>query len=123
MNKNELVKEIVQRVKGTNSKGAKATKESGGTTGSGGTHLKPVDTFLDAFFGTVSDELRKKGKVTLVGFGTFTVAKRKEKRGVNPKTGAKITIKGKSVPVFKPGKKLKMVVNYAETKSLSRKGV
>ncbi len=65
---------------------------------------------VNAFIETVSDELKGKGKVTLVGFGTFAVAHRKTKSGVNPKTGAKITIAAKDVPVFKPGKALKEVV-------------
>ena len=55
-------------------------------------------------------ELKGKGKVTLVGFGTFAVAHRKQKTGVNPKTGQKITISAKDVPVFKPGKALKEMV-------------
>ena len=56
---------------------------------------------------TVSDELKKKGNVTLVGFGTFKVSHRAAKVGVNPRTGAKINIKAKDVPVFKAGKGLK----------------
>ena len=73
------------------------------------TKLKLSDTekLVNAFIETVSDELQGKGKVTLVGFGTFGVAHRKQKTGVNPKTGAKITIAAKDVPVFKPGKALK----------------
>jgi DNA-binding protein HU-beta len=55
----------------------------------------------------VSISLKKKGKVTLVGFGTFAVAHRKAKLGINPKTGQKISIKAKYVPVFKAGKALK----------------
>ncbi|MCK5005579.1 MAG: HU family DNA-binding protein, partial [Candidatus Aminicenantes bacterium] len=59
------------------------------------------------FIDTVTEELKNKGKVTLVGFGTFSIAHRKEKTGVNPKTGKKIKIKSKNVPVFKAGKALK----------------
>jgi DNA-binding protein HU-beta len=65
---------------------------------------------VNAFIETVSEELKDQGKVTLVGFGTFAVANRKAKTGVNPKTGAKITIPAKKVPVFKAGKALKEMV-------------
>jgi len=69
--------------------------------------LSDTENMVNAFIDSVSGELKKKGKVTLVGFGTFSVAHRKQKIGVNPKTGAKITIKAKDVPVFKAGKALK----------------
>jgi len=72
--------------------------------------LSDTEKLVNAFIETVSDELKGKGKVTLVGFGTFGVAHRKQKTGVNPKTGAKITIKAKDVPVFKAGKALKEMV-------------
>lgn len=51
--------------------------------------------------------LRRKDKITLTGFGTFYVAKRKARKGRNPQTGAEILIKAASVPRFKPGKQLK----------------
>lgn len=72
-------------------------------------NLKVSDTerLVNAFIETVSEELSRKGKVTLVGFGTFAVAHRKQKTGVNPKTGDKINIKAKDVPVFRAGKALK----------------
>jgi DNA-binding protein HU-beta len=89
MNKTELVKEIARKAK---------------------LKLSDTEKLVNAFIGTVSDELKGKGKVTLVGFGTFGVAHRKQKTGVNPKTGAKITIGAKDVPVFKPGKALKEMV-------------
>ena len=65
---------------------------------------------IDGFIGAVSDSLKAKENVTLVGFGTFAVAHRREKQGVNPKTGARITIAAKDVPVFKAGKALKEIV-------------
>jgi len=49
----------------------------------------------------------KKGPVTLVGFGTFLVRKRKARAGRNPQTGETIQIKAKKAPAFKPGKELK----------------
>jgi len=69
--------------------------------------LKATECFVNALIKTVSEKLKKKVKVTLVGFGTFSVAHRKEKRGVNPKTGEKIKINSKDVPPFKPEKELK----------------
>ena len=66
-----------------------------------------VDSILDA----IKDSLKKGEKVTLVGFGTFEVASRAARDGVNPRTGKKITIKASKVPRFKAGKALKEVVN------------
>lgn len=65
-----------------------------------------VSTVLDS----VKKALKKGEAVTLVGFGTFKVAKRKARTGVNPKTGAKIKIPAKKVPVFKAGAELKKAV-------------
>lgn len=62
---------------------------------------------LGSFTTTVTKSLKKGNKVTLVGFGTFSVAKRKARNGVNPQTGAKIKIKARKVPKFTCGKALK----------------
>lgn len=61
---------------------------------------------LDAFVETVSKELKKNGKLGLVGFGTFAVAKRKAREGRNPQTGKAIKIPAKKVVKFKAGKGL-----------------
>ena len=61
---------------------------------------------LDSFTGAVIKTLKGGGKVTLVGFGTFMVSKRKARKGRNPKTGAEIKIKAKTVARFKAGKEL-----------------
>jgi len=50
---------------------------------------------------------KKDGKVSLVGFGSFSVAHRKARNGINPKTKKAIKIPARKVPVFKAGKKLK----------------
>jgi DNA-binding protein HU-beta len=63
--------------------------------------------FLDAFTETVTDALKGDDKVTLVGFGTFSVAGRKARKGRNPRTGKEITIPGGKAPKFKAGKGLK----------------
>ena len=63
---------------------------------------------LDSFMTTVTKALKKKnGKVTLVGFGTFSKVRQKARKGRNPQTGAAIKIKAKNVVKFKAGKKLK----------------
>ncbi|MBA7559476.1 DNA-binding protein HRm [subsurface metagenome] len=61
---------------------------------------------LDSYIANVTNELKKNGKLGLVGFGTFSVVKRKARIGRNPQTGAKIEIKAKNVVKFKAGKTL-----------------
>jgi DNA-binding protein HU-beta len=61
---------------------------------------------LDSFTEAVTKTLKGGGKVTLVGFGTFMVSKRKARKGRNPQTGAEIKIKAKTVARFKAGKEL-----------------
>ena len=56
---------------------------------------------LGGFLGGVTDSLKKGSKVTLVGFGTFSVAKRAAREGRNPQTGKKIKIKATKVVKFK----------------------
>lgn len=65
---------------------------------------------LDSFTTTVTKALKKGGKVTLVGFGTFSVTKRKARKGRNPQTGEVIKIKAKKVPKFSAGAGLKKSV-------------
>jgi DNA-binding protein HU-beta len=65
-------------------------------------------TALNSFMEGVTKALKKKnGKVTLVGFGTFSKSRRKARKGRNPQTGQPIKIKACNVVKFKPGKKLK----------------
>lgn len=61
---------------------------------------------LDAFTTAVTKTLKSGGKVTLVGFGTFSVSKRAARNGRNPQSGAVIKIKAKKVAKFKAGKEL-----------------
>jgi len=61
---------------------------------------------LDSFVDAVAKSLKKGDKVTLVGFGTFSVSKRAARNGRNPQTGAVIKIKAKKVAKFKAGKEL-----------------
>ena len=62
---------------------------------------------LDSMIRSVAKTLKKGDKVTLVGFGTFSVAKRKARMGRNPQTGEAIKIKARRVPKFSPGKALR----------------
>lgn len=66
---------------------------------------------LKAFTDAVSDELKKGGKVQLVGFGTFEVSERAARVGKNPQTGAEVKIPACKAPKFKAGKALKDSVN------------
>lgn len=61
---------------------------------------------LDAFISTVTKTLKAGDKVSLVGFGTFSVAERAERTGINPSTKAAITIPAKRVAKFKVGAEL-----------------
>lgn len=61
---------------------------------------------LESYVGTVAKELKKNGKIGLVGFGTFSVVKRKAREGRNPQTGKKIKIPAKKVVKFRVGKAL-----------------
>jgi len=62
---------------------------------------------IDTAFGLISKELKKGGKVTLTGFGTFDVGKRRARAGVNPRTGEKIKIAATKMPRFRPARSLK----------------
>lgn len=88
MNKADLINEVARVV---------ATKKAA---------QDAVDTVLT----NIAKALKKKQDVTLVGFGTFKVSKRKARKGRNPQTGAEIKIKAKNVPKFIPGKALKAAV-------------
>ena len=62
---------------------------------------------VDTVFSSITKALKKKDTVTLVGFGTFKVDKRKARKGRNPQTGEEIKIKARKVAKFVPGKALK----------------
>jgi len=86
MNKAELVEEV---------------------SGKAGLTKKETQNVIDAMTETIGDTLSRGEKVTLVGFGTFQVANRKARRGVNPQTRESIQIPAKKVPKFAPGKGLR----------------
>ncbi|MFA7291702.1 MAG: HU family DNA-binding protein [Rhodocyclaceae bacterium] len=89
MNKSELIEQIA--------KSADISKAAAGRA-------------LDATVSAVKASLKKGGEVSLVGFGTFYVAKRAARNGRNPQTGATIKIKAAKVPKFRAGKALKDAV-------------
>ncbi len=76
-----------------------------------GLAVKDAGRALDAFIGTVAEELKKGNKVQLVGFGTFEIGERAARTGRNPQNGKTIEIAACKVPKFKAGKALKEEIN------------
>jgi len=66
---------------------------------------------VDAMVNAVTEALKARDQITLVGFGTFLVRERAARSGRNPQTGETIQIAASSMPVFKAGKGLKDAVN------------
>jgi DNA-binding protein HU-beta len=66
---------------------------------------------LEAFTECVTTQLKKGNTIRLIGFGTFSVKKRKARKGVNPQTKERINIKARKVPHFAPGAELKTAVD------------
>jgi DNA-binding protein HU-beta len=90
VNKTELIEEIAKSADLTKASAARA---------------------LDAMIEAVTNTLKNKDSVTLVGFGTFTVGERAARTGRDPRTKEAIKIKAAKVPKFKAGKALKDAVN------------
>jgi nucleoid DNA-binding protein len=72
---------------------------------------KEAQAAVDCIFDSISTALKKEETVSVFGFGTFKVAKRKARKARNPRTGEEISIKARNVPKFAPGKALKDAVN------------
>ena len=72
---------------------------------------KDAEAVLNAFTATVTEQLSKKEKISLVGFGTFETRERAARTGRNPQTGKEMKIAASVSPAFKPGKALKDAVN------------
>ena len=89
MNKTELTAQVA--------KDAKLTQEQAGKA-------------IDAIVGAIQGALAEGGQVTLVGFGSFSVAERAARTGRNPRTGAELQIPASRIPQFKPGQTLKNAV-------------
>ena len=88
MNKGDLVNEVAKVVK---------TK-------------KEAQAALDCVISSITKALKKGEDVTLTGFGTFKVVKRKARKGRNPRTGEAIKIKASRAPKFTAGKALKTAI-------------
>lgn len=86
MNKSELVKDVAERAD---------------------LSRKDATDAVDAVFNAITEALSKDEKVQLVGFGSFEVRSRAERKGRNPQTGEKIKIPATLIPAFRPGKTLK----------------
>lgn len=71
---------------------------------------KMAEQAVACVFDTITKSLKKGQSVTLVGFGTYSVSKRKARVGRNPQTGKELKIPAKKVPKFSPGKALKYAV-------------
>ena len=76
-----------------------------------GITLKDAESVLKAALDGIKKALKGNDKVTLVGFGTFSVSKRKARMGRNPRTGEALKIKARNIPKFSAGRELKNAVN------------
>jgi DNA-binding protein HU-beta len=75
-----------------------------------GSSKAQAESSMNAILEIIQDELAAGNKLTLTGFGTFSVKQRKARTGRNPRTGAEIKIPACTVAQFKPGKVLKDAV-------------
>ena len=71
---------------------------------------KEAGEAMEIFLGTIKKTLKKRDKVYLSGFGTFSIVKRKARKGRNPKTGEAVKIAAKFLPRFKPARAFKETV-------------
>lgn len=76
-----------------------------------GLNKKNSESALNAFISSIEETLESGEKIVLVGFGTFEIRERKERKGRNPQTNEEITIPASLAPVFKAGKGLKDLVD------------
>lgn len=83
----------------------------GAVAEAGGLSKNDTVKAVEAVFDSISAALKRGDEVRLVGFGTFSVSKRKASTGRNPRTGETMTIKASNQPKFKAGKGLKDAVN------------
>jgi DNA-binding protein HU-beta len=83
----------------------------GAVADASGLSKSQASSAVESVFDSISSALKKGDEVRLVGFGTFSVAKRKASTGRNPRTGEPMSIKASNQPKFKAGKGLKDSVN------------
>ncbi len=70
-----------------------------------------VELALDTFFDEIAGRLAAGGRVELRGFGAFSTRERDSRQGRNPRTGESVSVPGKKVPYFKPGKEMRARLN------------
>lgn len=100
MNKSELVKALAEKAEITQKDAAKA---------------------LDGLVDTIQKALADGEKVQIIGFGSFEVRDRKERKVISPATKKEITVPATKVPAFKPGKALKEAVVSNKKKATKKK--
>lgn len=71
---------------------------------------KEAESAVECVLESIKKAMKKGDKVTLTGFGSFSVTKRAARKGRNPRTGEEIKIKASKVPKFSPAKELKIMV-------------
>ena len=76
-----------------------------------GVEKKTAAALVDAALEVATDAMKEHEPISIVGFGTLSVAHREERTGQNPKTGEKVKIPARSAPVFKAGSTLKEAAN------------
>ena len=80
---------------------------------------KESESIVETIFESIIQALQKGEKIEIRGFGSFRTRQRRGRVGRNPKTGAKVEVKAKKIPFFKPSKELKDFVNTANGESAS----
>ncbi|MCE2841923.1 MAG: integration host factor subunit beta [Novosphingobium sp.] len=76
-----------------------------------GLRAEEVERVVDTFFEEIETRLAQGGRVELRGFGAFSTREREPRQGRNPRTGASVSVPGKKVPYFKPGKEMRARLN------------
>ncbi len=79
---------------------------------------KRAEVIVETVFGSMAEALRREEKVELRGFGSFRLRRREPRRGRNPRTGDRVDVASKHVAYFKPGKKLKELINQNPAQSV-----
>ena len=74
-------------------------------------YIKDVERIVNTIFSEITKSLASGNRVELRGFGAFSVQKRKERIGRNPRTGDSVKVQSKHIPRFKMGKELKIKLN------------
>jgi integration host factor subunit beta len=76
-----------------------------------GLRAEEVEKIVSTFFDEIGQKLASGGRVELRGFGAFSTRARDPRKGRNPRTGDTVSVPGKRVPYFKPGKEMRARLN------------